>query len=245
MDHAADELFWRYARTRDIRLRNQLFAIHEGLAHFVAARFRRPGTDAIEDLTQVARLGLIAAIERYDPALGSSFAGFAVPTVVGVIKHHLRDCEWMIKAPRRLRELGMRARKLSEVMELMNGGAPTIGELAAALCVDVETLAEAMDVERLSQPPSLDAPVERELGNGTHTLQDLIGDPDPALSVIEERDWLESALGRLEDREQKVLYQRFFECASQAEVAQGLGISQMHVSRIEKRAISRLRTILV
>lgn len=239
-----EALLRRYAQTRNLETRNQLVAAYDRLVRYVAGRFAPSGGNSPEDLVQVGYLGLISALDRYDPSSGVSFITFATPTILGVIKHHLRDTGWMVKAPRRLRELGVKVRRLNTQLEQRLGRPPTIPELAEAAGVEEERLLHAMEVEKLYQSASLDAPATEENGDGVSCLWEALGRDDDAISEIQERDWVASALEGLEERERSIIFYRYFGEASQAEVARRLGISQMHVSRLERRAIARLRELL-
>jgi RNA polymerase sigma-B factor len=237
-------LLEEYARTRDLALRNRLVLMHERLARSIAARFGSTGGSSQEDLRQVAYLGIIAAIERYNPDTGVSFLSFAAVTVVGVIKHYLRDHGWLVKAPRRLRELGMSLRKTSARLEYELGRAPTIAELAEATGIDTERILEAMEIERSYQPISLDTHLRDESGEQTPSHFDALGGTDPGYHDVDERETVRWLLGHLDPREREIILQRFYGEASQAEVAARLDISQMHVSRLERRALKRLRALL-
>lgn len=243
-DPDARRLFEEYARTRDIELRNRLVLMHDRLARSIAARFGKSGGNSEEDLRQVAYLGVIAAVERYDPNAGVSFLTFAAATIVGVIKHYLRDHGWLVKAPRRLREFGMTLRKVRARLELELGRTPTIPELAAAAGVDEERVLLAMDIERNYQPTSLDVHLRDDMGEDTGSHFDALGGLDSRYVAIEERETVMGMLAHLDSREREIIYQRFYGEASQAEVAAQLEISQMHVSRLERRALQRLKVLL-
>ena len=237
-------LFREYRRTRDVTLRNDLVLQHEKLVRHIASRFAPAGGVAVEDLVQVGYVGLIGAIERYDPEAGRSFVAFAVPTVVGVIKHYLRDQTWFLRAPRRLRELSTCIRRLKGPLEQRLGRPPTIAELAQATGVTEERVAEAMEVDLIYRPASLDAYSHDDEGEPWGTFHEALGRTDPEYVAIEERETLKNALGELDEREQAIIWSRFFADASQTQVASQLGISQMHVSRLERRALERLRGLL-
>jgi len=237
-------LLREYSRSRDLRLRNRLVMMHESLARRIAARFGSSGGTLSEDLRQVAFMGLIVAVERYDPAREVSFVTYAAATVVGVIKHYLRDHGWLLKAPRRLRELGMSLRRTRTQLEHELGRSPTIPELAAAAGEDEERVLEAMDVDSNYQPVSLDVRLADDVGDQVASRLEILGESDPHYSLIDERESMKLALDRLAPREREIIYHRFFHESSQSEVAARLNISQMHVSRLERRALERLRAIL-
>ncbi len=239
-----DAAFRQYVRTRSVDLRNRLVLRHSYLAHFIAQRFSREAGLHHEDLRQVAYMGLIAAVERYDPERGIRFSAFAGPTITGVIKHYLRDHTWGVKAPRRLRELGSSLRRLRVRLEQELGRVPSVPEMAAAAGVDEERLLQAMDLEQLYRPLSLEARVEGADGEGTACYADSIGAPDPDLHAVEGREMLWTAMQRLDPRQRQILHARFYEEATQEDIARRLGISQMHVSRLERQALQLLRAVL-
>jgi RNA polymerase sigma-B factor len=228
-----------------VEIRNRLVRQHERMVRYLAGRFgtSSPGTSQ-EDLVQVGYVGLIAALDRFDPEKGVSFVTFAVPTILGEIKRYFRDQTWGLKAPRRLRELGLSLRKLREQLEQNLGRPPTVPEMATAAGVTEERLLQAMDLDRIYQPASLDAQLQDEHGDEKSSFWEAIGRPDPELNLIEERETVRKALERLDDRQRSIIYYRFFEEASQADVASRLGISQMHVSRLERQALRRLKALL-
>lgn len=240
----AEALLREYHRTRDVEIRNRLVRLHERMVRYLAGRFTPNPSASAEDLVQVGFIGLIAALDRFDPNRGVSFVTFAVPTIVGEIKRYFRDHTWALKAPRRLRELGLSLRKLRERLEQDLGRSPTVAEMAAAARVDEETLLQAMDLDRVYQPLSLDAPPADDGGEDRAPSWDAIGRGDPAIAAIEEREAVLLAMQRLDERQRSIIHSRFFEDASQAEVARRLGISQMHVSRLERQALQRLRGLL-
>lgn len=241
----AQALLREYARTRDIQVRNRLVILHERMVRYLASRFGSGAGTSLDDLVQVGYVGLIAAIDRFDPDKGVSFVTFAVPTILGEIKRYFRDQTWGLKAPRRLRELGLSLRKLREQLEQNLGRPPTVPEMAQAAGVTEERLLQAMDLDRIYQPASLDAHLQDENGDDKSSFWEAIGRPDPELMAIEEREMVRHALERLDQRQRAIIYYRFFEDASQAEVAGRLGISQMHVSRLERQALKRLRALLI
>jgi RNA polymerase sigma-B factor len=241
---AAAALLREYATSRDLELRNRIVEHHEGLVRYLAGRFAPRGATSMEDLVQVAYMGLIAAIERYDPNGGATFVTFAMPTIVGIIKHYLRDQTWSVKAPRRLRELAGKVRRLRGTVEQQLGREPTVAELAEAAGVTEERLLEAMEVDRLYLPASLDACMPDDQHDNGPLASEWMGEADPQYAAVEDREMVRTALKVLSAREQEIIRQRFFGEASQVEVARSLGISQMHVSRLERRALMRLRAVL-
>src|SRR5262245_44253000 len=233
-----------YSRSRDPRLREQLVTLHERMVRYLASRFGLGAGTTVDDLVQVGYIGLLSAIDRYDPAKGVSFATYAVPTILGELKRYFRDQTWGLKAPRRLRELGLSLRRMREELEQSLGRPPTVQEMAKAANVSEDRLLQAMDLDRVYQPASLDAQMVDEGGSDRASAWDAIGDLDPQLERIEERESLRRALELLDARQRRIVELRFFSELSQAEVARQMGISQMHVSRLERQALCRLRSML-
>jgi RNA polymerase sigma-B factor len=239
-----EALFREYGRTKDVRLRNRLALAHERLVHYFAQRFAAGAGCTHEDLVQVGFMGLLNAVERFDPELGVNFVTFASPTIMGVIKRYLRDHTWALKVPRRMRELGISLRRIRERLESRLGRSPTLGEIAAEAGCSEEKVVEAIELERVYQPASLDSPSSDDGSNEGASAWEAIGGTDPRLEAIDEREMLRGAIGELDEREQRIIYGRFFGQASQSQVADQLGISQMHVSRLERQALKRLKDML-
>lgn len=237
-------LLAEYHSTRDLRLRNHLVAHHEALVRHLVNRIASAGGHSVDDLMQVGYMGLIGAIDRFDPTSGYRFITFATPTILGVIKRYLRDHGWLVKGPRKVLELGMRLRKTRAALEQQLGRTPTVAEMAAAAGVTEEQILEAMEMRGVYQPASLDALRREEDGGRSSSLAELVGQDDPALAGVEQRESVRRAVERLEERQRRVVYYRFFENQSQTEVARRLGCSQMQVSRLERQALQHLRTEL-
>lgn len=238
------QLFHEYARTRDVELRNRLVLLNEPLARCIAARFEGSTNATRDDLGQIACLGLITAIERFEPNKGHGFAAFAVPTIVGVIKNHLRDHSWFVKVPRSLRELGRTARRVAALLEAEQGRTPTLPEIAQRLGVTPERLAEAIEVQKLYQFGSLDLEHLEAATQHPPSSTSLAAAAEPRYAEVETRAVVWSALQKLPPRERWVIHQRFFLERTQAEVAARIHMSQMYVSRLEHRALERLRGLL-
>jgi RNA polymerase sigma-B factor len=238
------QLLAEFARTRDLELRNRLVILHEPLVRHLVNQFSPGVGHSSEDLLQVGFLGLIGAIERFNPETGVRFMTFAVPTIVGVLKRYLRDHGWLVRAPRQLRELGTRLSQLRADLEQRLGRSPTVLEMAEAAGVTEERLLHAMDLNGILWPASLDAPPPETSGDGTASFWETVGQIDPRIAAVEEREALRRALESLEPRQRAILHFRFFGHASQAEIAKRLGISQMHVSRLQRRALKLLKAEL-
>lgn len=243
-DNTVQKLLKDYARTRDPRVRERLVTLHDRMVRYLASRFGLGAGTTLDDLVQVGYIGLLSAIDRYDPSKGVSFATYAVPTILGELKRYFRDQTWGLKAPRRLRELGLSLRRMREELEQSLGRPPTIQEMAKAANVSEERLLQAMDLDRVYQPASLDAQVADDGTGERASAWDAIGDLDPQLARIEDREALRRALELLDARQRRIVELRFFDELSQAEVARQMGISQMHVSRLERQALRRLKNML-
>lgn len=236
------ELFVELRATDNAALRAYLVERHEGLVRHVAREYLSSG-EAQEDIVSVGHVGLIHAVDRFDPDRGTKFATFAVPTIKGEIRRYFRDRTWGVRVPRRVQELSMRARKVSEELAQHQGRPPTYAELARALGVPEDDLVEAIEVGRQYELLSIDA-VDGDGGEDGLTALDRAGTEDPALDEIADKDQARRALEQLPDRERVILFLRYFHDMSQQEVGERLGISQMHVSRLQHRALGRLRHLL-
>jgi RNA polymerase sigma-B factor len=231
------EQFVAFARERDASLRDELVAAHLGLAEYLARRFANRG-EPLDDLVQVASLGLIKAVDRFDPERGVEFSTYATHTIVGELKRHFRDKGWAIRAPRRMQELYLQLGKVVGTLSQELGHSPTIAELAAEVEVSEEEVLEALEAGQAYRSASLDAPVGNEEGE---TLGAHLGEEDVSLADVESRATLSPLLAQLPPRERLILHLRFFEGLTQSEIATRLNISQMHVSRLLARSVSELR----
>ena len=231
-----------FAQTRDFNTRELLIMHHQKLVHYVAARFLGSG-ETLEDLVQVGNIGLINAIDRFDPSRDIKFSTFAMPTIMGEIKRHFRDKTWHVKVPRWLQELSLSARKSQQTLSVRLGRLPTVREIAAELGASEENTLEALEIAHIANAVSLDTRLDPN-GSDSATLMDVIGRIDSAMHDIEAYTDLRRALGFLDVRERQVIQLRFFDELSQAKIARNLGISQMHVSRLQQRALSRLHELL-
>jgi RNA polymerase sigma-B factor len=231
----ASELHREYAATRDQAIRAQLLERYEALARSLAARAAKPA-DELDDLIQVARLGVLHALDRFEPDRGVQFTTFAWATVQGELKRHHRDRSWAIHVPRRLQEAYLRVAAAGDELSQQLGRQPSIAEIAAYTGDDEEMVIEAIDVRSARRPTSIDIRVGEN-----HDLAWEPGVEDRGLAAIDDRSLLAGLLPRLSDREREVLDMRFFQNLTQGEIAERVGYSQMHVSRILTRAIERLR----
>jgi RNA polymerase sigma-B factor len=205
------------------------------LAEALAARFSDRG-EPIDDLRQVALVGLLKAVERFDPERGVQFTSFATPTVVGELKRHFRDKGWAVRVPRRVQELHLRLRAIVAMLHQDLGRAPSTSEVAEEAGVRDDDVLEAMEAGSLYRLSSLDA----QRPDAEEPAIAGLGDDDPELAVADERIAVEKLLEALPERERQIVYLRFFEGMTQAEIAHQIGISQMHVSRLLARSLETL-----
>lgn len=234
----------RYRETTDPaekeRIREQLVNAYHDFVYFLARKFQNRG-EPLDDIVQVGYLGLIKAIERFDPDLGFEFTTFATLTVAGEIKRHFRDKGTAIRFPRRLQELHQTVVRVNEQMKNELGREPTVTELADRLGVTPDDVTEAMEIGPAYVPLSLDQPIASGDGESSRSVSEQIGGADPELDRVEMRDVLDRAMEHLTPRERAIMAMRFYEQMSQSEIARRLGISQMHVSRLQRAALEQLR----
>ena len=242
-DAATPELFEEYNRTRDPKVREQLILAHMNLVRYLARKFANRG-EPVEDLIQVGMIGLINAIDRFDTSRGIRFATYATPTIIGEIRRHFRDRGWAVKVPRRLQELNLAANKAIDALTQELNRAPKIAEIAARLEVSEQEALEAIELGDLYELPSLDTDLGEDSDGSRGVLADYVGKMDQEMERFERRARLAEALRSLPPRERRILELRFFENLSQTEVAHRMKISQMHVSRLQHRALARLRELV-
>jgi RNA polymerase sigma-B factor len=235
-----NENFAEYARTGDVVLRDQLVAAHMGLAAYLARRFANRG-QPLDDLVQVASLGLIKAVDRFDPGLGIEFSTYATTTIVGELKRHLRDKGWAVRAPRRMQELYLSLSLVIDTLGQELGRSPNIAELAAEMQVSEEDVLEALEAGQAYRFASLDA--GRTDSDAPDALSERLGHEDAELTRAEERATLDPMLAQLPRRQRQVVELRFFGGLTQSEIARRLGISQMQVSRLLTRSVAQLRAL--
>jgi RNA polymerase sigma-B factor len=235
-------LFKELRQTRSPAARERLVSIHENLVRFLAAKFANRG-EPLDDLIQVGMIGLINAIDRFDPERGIKFSTYATPTIVGEIKRYFRDRSWNLKVPRWLQELNLQVTRANELLSQRLGRAPSVSEVAEHVGCSEEAALDAMELGNAYETVSLDSRLALE-GDAALTLNDSIGIQDLDLDQINAYDDLKTALEQLDNREKIIIYLRFFQDLSQTEVARRLQISQMHVSRLQHKALRRLRQLL-
>ena len=236
----ADHALLRRAHDGDQAAREALVQRFLPLARQLARRYQRGG-EHLDDLVQVASLGLLKAIDRFDPTRETAFSSFAVPTILGELKRHFRDRTWTIHVSRGTQEAIARVEKVSESMRQELGRYPSVNEVANATGMSVEEVTEARLAAGASRLASLDAPfTTRDDDAGDTGLADTLGRDDDGLDRVENALWLEQLSGALTDRQREVLRLRFVEDLVQREIAERVGLSQMHVSRILRDTLAQL-----
>ncbi|MFI1417187.1 RNA polymerase sigma factor SigF [Streptomyces sp. NPDC020731] len=222
-------------------LRNRLVRMHLPLVEHLARRFRNRG-EPLDDLTQVATIGLIKSVDRFDPDRGVEFSTYATPTVVGEIKRHFRDKGWAVRVPRRLQELRLALTTATAELSQLHGRSPTVHELAEKLAISEEEVLEGLESANAYSTLSLDVP---DTDDESPAVADTLGAEDEALEGVEYRESLKPLLEDLPPREKRILLLRFFGNMTQSQIAQEVGISQMHVSRLLARTLAQLREKLL
>lgn len=229
--------FAAYRATRDAAIRDELFEQYLPLARSVARRFLGRGAEA-DDLEQVAAMALLKALERYDPALGYRFATYAVPTITGALRNHLRDKGGLIRMPRDARQRLYQMTRERERFEAEERRAPSAAELASRMGISAEELLVLLNLQNDAETVSLDAPVGEDM-----TLEGVLGGEDEGFARFESGEWMRWVYSKVNDTERELLRLRYEERLGQRETAARLGVSQMQVSRLERRVLSRLRSI--
>ncbi|MER7516140.1 SigB/SigF/SigG family RNA polymerase sigma factor [Streptomyces sp. NPDC126499] len=222
-------------------LRDRLVRMHLPLVEHLARRFRNRG-EPLDDLTQVATIGLIKSVDRFDPDRGVEFSTYATPTVVGEIKRHFRDKGWAVRVPRRLQELRLSLTTATAELSQQHGRSPTVHELAERLGISEEEVLEGLESANAYSTLSLDVP---DTDDESPAVADTLGAEDEALEGVEYRESLKPLLEDLPPREKRILLLRFFGNMTQSQIAQEVGISQMHVSRLLARTLAQLREKLL
>jgi RNA polymerase sigma-B factor len=237
-DDRCAELFHRWCTHRDPRARDELVERFLPLARKLAHRYRG-AHEPIEDLFQVASLGLVKAVDRFDLSRGTAFSSFAVPTILGELKRYFRDCGWSVHVPRGAQEQALKVEEAQQALTTKRGRPPTVPELAEYLELGVQEVLEALETAGAHHAASLDAPHTDEDG-GNATLGSLFGAEDERYRLVEDGLTITAAARQLPLHERRVLQLRFLEDLTQTQIAERIGVSQMQVSRILRRALSRL-----
>jgi RNA polymerase sigma-B factor len=232
-------LLRRYHEQGDLQAREQLIEQYMSLVRSLARRYSYRG-EQLDDLVQIGAIGLIKAIDRFDLNRGVELTTYATPNIIGEIKRHFRDRGWSVRVPRGLQELNVQLSKIVEQLTVQLGRSPTIPELAKAAGVEEEEVLEALESGRAYSSLSLSQGAGSEDGEELDPLESL-GEVEHQYEVSEDRAVLAPGFRALDDRERRILHLRFFEGLTQSQIAQQVGISQMHVSRLIRRALEKIR----
>ncbi|MDQ6729774.1 MAG: SigB/SigF/SigG family RNA polymerase sigma factor [Actinomycetota bacterium] len=235
------ELFDRWQERRDRRARDELIERFLPLARKLARRYAS-ANEPFDDLVQVASLGLVKAVERFDPRRGFAFSSFAVPTIVGELKRYFRDTSWALHVDRSAQERARRIADARRAIGAERGRSPTVVELAEYLECSTEEVLDGLQISEAYDTVSLDAPRPSE-DQGTVSRLDAIGDEDERLQLVDDQATIFAAAQCLPERERQILFLRFTEDLTQTEIADRVGVSQMQVSRLLRRSLQRLRDI--
>ena len=234
------QLLIRYHYEGNLAAREELAERFLPLARDLALRYTYTD-EPFDDLLQVASLGLVKAIDRFDPERGTKFTSYAAPTILGELKRHFRDKGWALHVPRDLQERTLAVSRATERLSKELGRSPKVREVAAELSCSVEAVLEAQEAAASYEAASLDAPTSRE-DDEAAALIDMLGDEDPAYELVESRDAIANTWRALPEVERRVLELRFMHDLTQREIGERIGYSQMHVSRLLRRALTRLET---
>ena len=241
------ELWDLYRDARDTQgpsARERLVLDYLPLVRRLCRRFYRSG-EPLDDLMQVGTIGLLKAINKFDPELGTKFVSYAIPVIVGEIKNYFRDHGWSVKLPRKLQRQKLAVDRAVVVLTQKLGHIPTAPEIAQTTGFSVEEVYETFELERCGKPLSLDAQYEGNDSEDVSTILDYLGDRDPDMEALADKLDLEAALGGLDSREHAIIYWKFYSGLTQSAISQRLGISQMHVSRLQRNALTKLKLTLL
>lgn len=233
-----NDKFMEYYKTRDKKLRDKLIEENMYIVDILSNKYLGKGIEK-DDLYQVASLGLIYAVERFDPTKGFAFSSFATPTIMGEIKRYFRDKGWVIKVPRRVQNLYKKINNAKKVLPQELQRTPTVRDIADYLGEDEEDILEAMEASKVYSPQSLDMKYQVQKGENSVDLSDMVGEEDKNFDSVELQDIIEKSKKRLNDLEKEILQLRYYEGRTQVDIANTLSISQMTVSRIEKKIIQK------
>ena len=233
-----NQKFEEFARTRDKKLRDELIEEHMYIVDILSNKYVGKGIEK-DDLYQVASLGLINAVDRFDPSKGYAFSSFATPTIMGELKRYFRDKGWVIRVPRRVQNLYKKINVAKKILPQELQRVPTIKDIADYLGEDEETILETMEASKVYTPQSLDMKYQVQKGENSIDLADIIGEEDKNFDSIELKDIIDKSKEKLSDLEKEILELRYYEGRTQVDIAESLDISQMTVSRIEKKILKK------
>lgn len=234
------DLFLRYQQTKDVEVRNQIFEKYRYMAEIISRKYNNKGIEH-EDIYQIACMGLIYAIERFDITKGFEFTSFATPTILGEVKKYFRDKGWAIKVPRKIQEISKKVNDVNNLLSAQFNRAPTIKEIAEYIEATEEDVLEAFEAGKMFNSQSLDEKFDTSGDDSDLSLMDVVGQDDVHFSRIENEDFIQRSMDKLNELEKKIILKRFYSNKTQSEIAKELNISQMTVSRIEKKSLEKLR----
>lgn len=234
------DLFVLYHETHDVEVRNQIFDKYRYMAEIISRKYSNKGIEH-DDIYQIACMGLIYAIERFDISKGFEFTSFATPTILGEIKKYFRDKGWAIKVPRKIQEVSKKVNDYNNLLASQLNRAPTIKEIAEYINSSEEEVLEAFEAGKMFNSQSLDEKFDSSNYDNDISLMDVVGSDDKYFVKIENEDFIKKSMEKLNDLERKIIIRRFYSNKTQSEIAKELNISQMTVSRIEKKSLEKLR----
>lgn len=239
-DVETKELFRLFKASPNNEIRDELYTRHIYIAEILTKKYVNKGIDH-EDLFQVASLGLLYAVQRFDVDKGFEFSSFATPTIVGELKKHFRDKGWTIRVPRRIQELSKKITLARDQLYKSQGGPPTVNDIAEYLSVSDEAVIEAMEASKVYTPRSLDIELETGGEDRDVRLMDIVGEEDKNFEAINNEEFIHFIMDKLNPMERKIIEDRFFEEKTQIVVAKELSVSQMTISRMEKKILAKFQ----
>lgn len=234
------QLFERLKKTGDLLVREELIKSYLNLVEYLARKFRNRG-EPLDDLVQVGSIGLMKAIDRFDPEREVEFTTYATPTIIGELKRYFRDKSWAVRVPRRLQELSLQINQMMSGLTQKLERSPTVSEIARELDITPEEVVEALETGEVYNFVSLDKAMSSSEEDNAFSLMEYLGQEDKYLQGTDDRTSIAAAMSALSRREQKIVYLRFFKGLTQTEIAEELNISQMHVSRLLRKTLDTLR----
>lgn len=234
------DLFFQYEKTRNLEIRNEIFDKYKYMSEIISRKYNNRGIE-YEDLYQIACMGLIYAIDRFDTSKGFEFTSFATPTILGEIKKYFRDKGWAIKVPRKIQEISKKVNDSNNFLSNKLQRTPSIKEISEYIGCTEEEVLEAFEAGKMFTSQSLDIKFDSSNEESEVTLMDLVGVEDKYFSKIENQDFIKKSLIKLNELEKQIIINRYFYNKTQSDIAKELNISQMTVSRVEKKSLVKLR----
>ncbi|WP_326911274.1 SigB/SigF/SigG family RNA polymerase sigma factor [Sedimentibacter sp. MB31-C6] len=234
------DLFIQYEKTKNIDVRNQIFEKYKYMAEIISKKYSNRGIE-YEDIYQIACMGLIYAIERFDISRGFEFTSFATPTILGEIKKYFRDKGWSIKVPRKIQEISKKVNECYNILSNELHRTPSVKEISDYVKCSEEEVLEAFEAGKMFNSQSLDIKFDLKNEESQISLLDLVGEEDKEYLKIENEDFINKSLKKLNELERNIILKRYYSNKTQSDIAKELNISQMTVSRIEKKTLEKLR----